>query len=138
MKTAATIANLGGADRKRDHGIERTERDMGKCHREREQASPQRDPHLASPSSGTNPVVLRLQLNVKPNAHQFNQNTRLDVSYLLRGRGEVMDYKKEDLETLRLLRAFHKIKDAAMRRAIVKLVEQHAAGRKPEDDPPAS
>ena len=49
-----------------------------------------------------------------------------------------MDYKKEDLEMLRLLRAFHKIKDAAMRRAIVKLVEQHAAGRKPEDEPPAS
>jgi len=48
-----------------------------------------------------------------------------------------MDYKKEDLEMLRLLRAFHRIKDA-MRRAIVKLVEQHAAGRKPEDEPPAS
>ena len=54
------------------------------------------------------------------------------------GRGEVMDYKKEDLETLRLLRAFHKIKDAAMRRAIVKLVEDHAAGRKPDDEPPAA
>jgi hypothetical protein len=37
--------------------------------------------------------------------------------------------KREDLEMLRLLRAFHKIKDAAMRRAIVRLVEDHAAGR---------
>jgi hypothetical protein len=54
------------------------------------------------------------------------------------GRGEVMDYNKEDLETLRLLRAFHKIRSAAMRRAIVKLVEEHAAGRKPDDEPPAA
>jgi hypothetical protein len=55
------------------------------------------------------------------------------------GLGEVMvDHKKEDLETLRLLRAFHKIKDAAMRRAIVKLVEDQAAGRKPDDEPPAA
>jgi hypothetical protein len=49
-----------------------------------------------------------------------------------------MDDKKEDLETLRLLRAFHKIKNAAMRRAIVRLVEDHVAGRKPDDEPPAA
>jgi hypothetical protein len=49
-----------------------------------------------------------------------------------------MDYKKEDLETLRLLRAFHKIKDAEMRREIVKLVEKHAAARKPDDSEPNS
>ena len=49
-----------------------------------------------------------------------------------------MDYKKEDLETLRLLRAFHKIKDAAMRRAIVRRVVDHAAGRKPDDEPPSA
>jgi hypothetical protein len=47
-----------------------------------------------------------------------------------------MGCTKEELETLRLLRAFHKIKDAEMRRAILKLVEDHAAGRKPEDEPP--
>jgi hypothetical protein len=47
-----------------------------------------------------------------------------------------MDDKKEDLETLRLLRAFHKIKNAAMRRAIVR--EDHVAGRKPDDEPPAA
>ena len=43
-----------------------------------------------------------------------------------------MDYKREDLETLRLLRAFSKIQDPAKRREILELVEK-AASSKPDE-----
>jgi hypothetical protein len=43
-----------------------------------------------------------------------------------------MGYKGEDIETLRLLRAFSKIKDTAKRREILELVEK-AASSKPNE-----
>jgi hypothetical protein len=43
-----------------------------------------------------------------------------------------MGYKREDIETLRLLRAFSKIKDQAKRREILELLEKSASPR-PDD-----
>jgi hypothetical protein len=43
-----------------------------------------------------------------------------------------MGYKREDIETLRLLRAFSTIKDQAKRREILELLEKSASPR-PDD-----
>jgi hypothetical protein len=43
-----------------------------------------------------------------------------------------MGYKREDIETLRLLRAFYKITDPAKRREILELVEK-AVSPKPDE-----
>jgi hypothetical protein len=43
-----------------------------------------------------------------------------------------MGYKREDIETLRLLRAFYRIRDPAKRREILELVE-NAASPKPDE-----
>lgn len=45
-----------------------------------------------------------------------------------------MGNKRDDIEALRLLRAFSKIKDAAKRREIIELVEK-AASSKPDSSP---
>jgi hypothetical protein len=44
-----------------------------------------------------------------------------------------MEFSREDFETLRLLRAFGKIKDPQKRREILELVESRASA--PNDDP---
>jgi len=45
-----------------------------------------------------------------------------------------MAFEREDLETLRLLRAFIRITDSNKRREIIQLVERQAAERKSDDD----
>jgi hypothetical protein len=46
-----------------------------------------------------------------------------------------MDFKREDFETLRLLRAFRKVTDPAKRRKIIELVETEAQKPKPDSEP---
>jgi hypothetical protein len=54
------------------------------------------------------------------------------VSRISQFLGEIMGYKREDFETLRLLKAFYKITDPAKRREILELVEK-AASSKPDE-----
>jgi hypothetical protein len=51
--------------------------------------------------------------------------------------GERMQYSREDFETLRLLRAFGKIRNAETRREIIKLVQRKAgtSNANPDDEP---
>jgi hypothetical protein len=45
-----------------------------------------------------------------------------------------MDHKREDIETLRSIRAFSKISDSAKRREILELAEKYAPPK--ADEPP--
>jgi hypothetical protein len=56
------------------------------------------------------------------------------VSRISQSLGEIMGNKREDIETLRLLRAFSKIQDPAKRREILELAEK-AASPKPDEQP---
>jgi hypothetical protein len=69
--------------------------------------------------------------NVKSNPVEVNQTFEPLFSYLS-DLGEIMGYKREDIETLRLLRAFYRIRDPAKRREILELVE-NAASPKPDE-----
>ena len=73
-------------------------------------------------------VILRTTaLTLSPTGLNLTKHLGV-VSRISQSLGEIMGYKREDIEALRLLRAFSKIQDPAKRREILELVEKAAVG----------
>jgi hypothetical protein len=51
------------------------------------------------------------------------------------GQRDVMTFRREDIEALRLLRAFEKIRDRQRRLEIIKLAEDYASRQPPHSSP---
>jgi len=85
----------------------------------------EKPPYFSFPST----VILRT-VALTLNRTRSNLTKRLGaVSRISQSSGEIMTYKREDFETLRLLRAFSKIQDPAKRREILDLVEKAASSK---------
>ena len=71
-------------------------------------------------------VILRTTaLTLSPTGLNLTKHLAV-VSRISQSLGEIMSYKREDIEALRLLRAFSRIQDPAKRREILELVEKAA------------
>jgi hypothetical protein len=77
-------------------------------------------------ASRRRPSVILRPLNVKPNIWFLTKPIGSFCRISRRDEGRGMTFKREDIETLRLLRAFTKIADPERRREIVALVESMA------------